>query len=218
MMKKKIKIVSINFDTKVKILIVACVIIAISIIMFSFYYICIDSKQKSEPIEIDNINQIMDLSEYEAEYQIRVAGNRTINTYDVKEVVDLENETYNMNIDDLLNIDINANDTKIQKKNMDNIYITSTKDIVRNNPFSFSSVIECYNLVNSKKIDGSIKKVEQDEKCIYTIQMNEEVIEKVRKIVIYTLKEKCKIIEIKMYNLEENELYTISFKSFIVKK
>ena len=28
----------------------------------------------------------------------------------------------------------------------------------------------------------------------------------------------CKIIEIKMYNLEENELYTISFKSFIVKK
>ena len=88
--------------------------------MFSFYYICIDSKQKSEPIEIDNINQIMDLYQYEAEYQIRVAGNRTTNTYDVKEVVDLENETYNMNIDDLLNIDINANDTKIQKKNMDN--------------------------------------------------------------------------------------------------
>ena len=218
MMKKKIKIVSINFDTKVKILIAVCVIIAISIIMFSFYYICIDSKQKSEQIEIDDINQIMDLYQYEAEYQIRVVGNRTTNTYDVKEVVDLENETYNMNIDDLLNIDINANDTKIQKKNMDNIYITSTKDIVRNNPFSFSSVIECYNLVNSKKIDGSIKKVEQDEKCIYTIQMNEEVIEKVRKIVIYTLKEKCKIIEIKMYNLEENELYTISFKSFIVKK
>ena len=215
MMKKKIKIVSINFDTKVKILIAVCVIIAISIIMFSFYYICIDSKQKSEPIEIDDINQIMDLYQYEAEYQIRVVGNRTKNTYDVKEVVDLENETYNMNIDDLLNIDINANDTKIQKKNMDNVYITSTKDIVRNNPFSFSSVIECYNLVNSKKIDGSIK---QDEKCIYTIQMNEEVIEKVRKIVIYTLKEKCKIIEIKMYNLEENELYTISFKSFIVKK
>ena len=186
--------------------------------MFSFYYICIDSKQKSEPIEIDDINQIMDLYQYEAEYQIRVVGNRTTNTYNVKEVVDLENETYNMNIDDLLNIDINANDTKIQKKNMDNVYITSTKDIVRNNPFSFSSVIECYNLVNSKKIDGSIKKVEQDEKCIYTIQMNEEVIEKVRKIVIYTLKEKCKIIEIKMYNLEENELYTISFKSFIVKK
>lgn len=217
-MKKKIKIVSINFDTKVKILIAVCVIIAISIIMFSFYYICIDSKQNYEPVQIDNINQIMDLSQYEAEYQIRVVGNRTTNTYDVKEVVDLENETYNMNIDDLLNIDINASDTKIQKKNMDNIYITSTKDIVRNNPFSFSSVIECYNLVNSKKIDGSIKKVEQDEKCIYTIQMNEEVIEKVSKIVIYTLKEKCKIIEIKMYNLEENELYTISFKSFIVKK
>ena len=120
----------------------------------------------------------MDLYQYEAEYQIRVAGNRTINTYDVKEVVDLENETYNMNIDDLLNIDINANDTKIQKKNMDNVYITSTKDIVRNNPFSFSSVIECYNLVNSKKIDGSIKKVEQDENELYTISFKSFIVKK----------------------------------------
>ena len=201
-MKNNLKILNITFDTKVKILIIICVLIAIMIIAYSFYFICIDKNHNDNMNTSKKIEEIISAIQYEAEYDITVSGNRTTNCYNVKENVDFENQIYNMIIDDSLNITISSNDTKILK----------------NNVMSFSSIIECFRGVTNNELAGNIKRVEQDNKYIYYIITNEPYIEKVKKIEIYTLKDNCKIIEIKMYNSEEKELYSMVFKSFIVKK
>ena len=72
--------------------------------------------------------------------------------------------------------------------------------------------------LSNKEIKGNIKRIEQDDKFIYQISTDENYIEKVKRIEITTQKENCKITEIKMYNSEENELYSMIFESFMVKK
>lgn len=217
-MKNNLKILNITFDTKVKILIIICVLIAIMIIAYSFYFICIDKNHNDNMNTSKKIEEIISAIQYEAEYDITVSGNRTTNCYNVKENVDFENQIYNMIIDDSLNITISSNDTKILKNNMENDYVIINNEILKNNVMSFSSIIECFRGVTNNKLAGNIKRVEQDNKYIYYIITDEPYIEKVKKIEIYTLKDNCKIIEIKMYNSEEKELYSMVFKSFIVKK
>lgn len=221
-MKQKIKVFSINFDTKVKILIAICVAVAIIIISYSFYYIIIDDNHDTGIVEnkkADNIETILDILSYDAEYDVTVNGNKTTNTYNVKEYIDLENKTFNMLIDDSLNIVINSNDSKITKNGMENEYIVSNDNsILTNNVMSFASIITCVKKISNKEISGNITRVEQDDKYIYRVVTDNCYIEKVKKIEICVLKENCKIIEIKMYNSDENELYSMVFKTFIVKK
>lgn len=216
-MKENIKIFNVTFDTKVKVLIIICVVIATMIICYTFYYIIINEGDASDTKNGD-INSILDIKCYEAEYDITVNGNRTINCYNVKEDVDLENNIYNMVINDTLNISINSTDTKIVKDKMENDYVINTNEILENNAISFSSIISCYKKISNNEIEGNITRIEQDDRYIYCIVTNEEYIKKVKKIQITTLKDNCKIIEIKMYNSDENELYSMVFKSFIVKK
>lgn len=217
-MKENIKILNITFDTKVKIVMSICIVIAIIIIAYSFYYICISRNLVTKNDSVLDISDIMNTICYEAEYDITVNGNKTSNKYNVKENVDFENQIYNMKINDNLDITITSVDTRIVKNQMENEYVVNNEEILRNNVMSFSSVIDCYNKVLNKQVNGSITRIEQDDEYIYSIQTDECYIEKVNKIEIYTLKENCKIIEIKMYNTEEKELYSILLKSFIVKK
>lgn len=213
------KILNITFDTRVKILIVICVIIALTIISYSFYYICIrENKEEIETPKVENIEEILDVLCYESKYNVTVNGNKTTNTYDVVENVDLENNIYNMVIDGTLMISINSDNTSIKKQNMEYEYFTTTGEIFKNNAISFSSIIECIKKISSKEINGNIKRIEQDNKFIYQISTDESYIEKVNRIEITVEKEKCKITEIKMYNSEGNELYSMIFESFMVKK
>ncbi len=213
------KILNITFDTRVKILVVICVIIALTIISYSFYYICIrENKEEIQPQKIENIEEILDVLCYEAKYDVTVNANKTTNTYNVAENVDLENNTYNMVIDETLTISINSNNTSVKRQNMEYEYFTTTGEILKNNAISFSSIIECIKKISNKEIKGNIKRIEQDDKFIYQISTDENYIEKVKRIEITTQKENCKITEIKMYNSEENELYSMIFESFMVKK
>jgi len=214
-----LKILNITFDTRVKILVVICVIIALTIISYSFYYICIrENKEEIQPQKIENIEEILDVLCYEAKYDVTVNANKTTNTYNVAENVDLENNTYNMVIDETLTISINSNNTSVKRQNMEYEYFTTTWEILKNNAISFSSIIECIKKISNKEIKGNIKRIEQDDKFIYQISTDENYIEKVKRIEITTQKENCKITEIKMYNSEENELYSMIFESFMVKK
>lgn len=214
-MKNNLKIFSITFDTKVKILIIICVIIAITIISYSFYYICINSNKPQE-IETKNIESILDVKSYEAKYSIVVNGNKTTNTYMIFEDVDFENNIYNITVNNDLNISITSDSTKLQKNDMQYEYIS--QEISFKNPVAFSSVINCIKKISSDQIKGKITRVEQNDRYIYEIVTEEEYIEKVKKIEICVLKENCKLFEIKMYNFDEKELYSIAFESFNVKK
>lgn len=214
------KILNITFDTKVKVLVVICVIIAITIISYSFYYICIkDNKEIIELQKIESIETMLDILCYEAKYDVVVKGNKTVNKYNVIENVDFENQTYNMIIDGNLNISINSENTSIKKQNIEYEYFTfNNGEILKNNAISFSSIIECIKKISCNEISGNIKRIEQDNKFIYQITTDESYIEKIKRTDIVVQKDNCKITEIKMYNLEENEVYTMFFESFLVKK
>ncbi len=214
-MKNNLKIFSITFDTKVKILIIICVIIAITIISYSFFYICVSSN-KSQPKEIQSIENMLDVIAYEAKYSIVVNSNKTTNTYMICEDVDFENNIYNITVNNDLNISITSDSTKLQKNDMQYEYIS--QEISFKNPIAFSSIINCIKKISSDQIKGKITRVEQNDRYIYEITTEEEYIEKVKKIEICVLKENCKIFEIKLYNLDEKELYSIDFESFNVKK
>ena len=215
-MKNNLKIFSITFDTKVKILIIICVIIAITIISYSFYYICVNNSNKEQEFESKNVESILDVKSYEAKYSIVVNSNKTTNTYMICEDVDFENNIYNITVNNDLNISITSDSTKLQKNDMQYEYIS--QEISFKNPIAFSSIINCIKKISSDQIKGKITRVEQNDRYIYEITTEEEYIEKVKKIEICVLKENCKIFEIKMYNFDEKELYSIAFESFNVKK
>ncbi len=214
------KILNITFDTKVKILVIICVLIALTIISYSFYYICIKEKETiAEPQKIESIETMLDVLCYEAKYDVVVNSNKTENKYSVSENVDFENQTYDMVIDEKLSISINSENTSIKKQNMEYEYFTfNNGEILKNNAISFSTIIDCIKKISCNEIEGNIKRIEQDDKYIYQILTDKNYIEKVKRTDIVVQKENCKITEIKMYNSEENELYTMIFESFLVKK
>ena len=115
-----------------------------------------------------------------------------------------------------MKINVVSNNTKIENEGLSYEYIN--KDIILNNPISFSSIVECIKRISLNELDGKITRIEQDDKYIYQITTQEEYIEKINKIEICVLKENCKIFEIKMYNLSEKVLYSMIFESFNVKK
>ncbi len=215
-MKNNFKCFSITFDTKVKILIIVCVIVAITIIIYSFYYICINSKSKVAEEKINSIEDMLNVLAYDAKYSVTVNSNKNSNTYEVYEDIDFENNIYNLVINDSLKINVVSNNTKIENEGLSYEYIN--KDIILNNPISFSSIVECIKRISLNELDGKITRIEQDDKYIYQITTQEEYIEKINKIEICVLKENCKIFEIKMYNLSEKVLYSMIFESFNVKK
>lgn len=215
-MKNNFNCFSITFDTKVKILIIVCVIVAITIIIYSFYYICINSKSKVDEEKINSIEDMLNVLAYDAKYSVTVNSNKNSNTYEVYEDIDFENNIYNLVINDSLKINVVSNNTKIENEGLSYEYIN--KDIILNNPISFSSIVECIKRISLNELDGKITRIEQDDKYIYQITTQEEYIEKINKIEICVLKENCKIFEIKMYNLSEKVLYSMIFESFNVKK
>ena len=153
---------------------------------------------------------------YDAKYSVTVNSNKNSNTYEVYEDIDFENNIYNLVINDSLKINVVSNNTKIENEGLSYEYIN--KDIILNNPISFSSIVECIKRISLNELDGKITRIEQDDKYIYQITTQEEYIEKINKIEICVLKENCKIFEIKMYNLSEKVLYSMIFESFNVKK
>ena len=215
---KKIKIVNLNFDTRTKIIMFFCIIIAICIIADSFYTICI-KQGNVENIGGKNIEYYLNAQEYETMFEVCVNSNKNSNTYTVSEQTNLMENTYNFIIDEKLKINIKPNEIKISKEDMDYEYIINNEgNYDLNNFISFSSIINSINKINDKTLNGSIKRVEVNENIVYKISLEDEYIKKVKNIEIIMSKNEEKIQGIKMYDLSGKELYFITFYSFEVKK
>ncbi len=214
---KKIKIIALNFDDKIKILISISIIISVVIIIYSFYNICIENGVKK-----DNASSIEDLSqitEYEAMYTVNVVSNKNSNTYKVKEITNILQNEYTYIIDDVLNINITNNQISISKENIDYKYIIEKiSDYGNSNFLSFSTIIDIINKIENNNIIGNIKRVESNGNIVYKIHTEEEIISKIKDIDIEMSKSEDKIMQIKMYNLDGIEQYLLTFESFIVKK
>lgn len=215
---KKVKIVNLNFDTRTKIVMLFCIIIAICIIAYSFYTICIKNGENYNG-ESQNLEYYLNVQEYKTKFEVCVNSNKNSNTYTVLEETNLVENTYNFTIDEKLNINIKPDEIKISKENIDYEYIINNEEkYISNNFISFSSIINTINKIKDNTLNGNIKRVEVNENIIYKISLEDEYIKKVKNIEIIMSKNEEKIQEIKMYDLDDKEMYFITFSSFEVKK
>lgn len=215
---KKFNVLSINFDTKVKIVMTICIIIAIIIISYSFYNICFKNGIKSEKISLVDINDFLSINCYEAEYEITVNSNKNSNTYNVKESADIENGKYNYVIDNNLYIQINKDEIRLKKENIEYEYVTTLLNNPNNNFISFSTVIEIIRKIQNNSISGNIKRIDSDDNVVYKVTMEDEYIKNISQIEIHLSKSQNKILFLNMFNKDKKEQYSISFVNFTVKK
>lgn len=215
---KNIKIVSLNFDTRTKCVMFFCIVIAICIISYSFYVVCI-KHGGSNTTDESGLEYYLTAKGYEAKFEVCVNSNKNSNTYIVYENTDLQDKTYDFIIDDKVKINIKPNEIKISKENIDYEYIINNEEkYISNNFISFSSIINMINSINQGIIEGSIKRVEVNENIIYKISLQSEYIKKIKSVDIIMSKSDEKMQKIKMYDLNNEELYFITFSSFEVKK
>lgn len=215
---KGIKIFSLNFDTKTKIVMSICIVIAICIITYSFYTICI-KQGKTENIGEKTLEYYLNAQEYETEFNITVNSNKNSNTYYIYEKANLSENTYEFVIDEKLRINVSSNEIKLSKENIDYEYITSVEnEYLSNNFISFSSIIKTIEKIKDNTINGTIKRIEVNENVIYKISLQQEYIKKVGRIELTMSKNEENIQEIRMYDFNDNEMYVICISNFIVKK
>lgn len=215
---KKFNVLSINFDTKVKIVMTICIIIATIIISYSFYNICLKNGIKSEKISLVDINDFLSINCYDAEYEITVNSNKNSNTYNVKESTDMENGKYNYVIDNNLYIQINKDEIRLKKENIEYEYVTTLLNNPNNNFISFSTVIEIIRKIQNNSISGNIKRTDSDDNVVYKVTMEDEYIKNISQIEIHLSKSQNKIMFLNMFNKDKKEQYSISFVNFTVKK
>ena len=215
---KKFNVLSINFDTKVKIVMTICIIIATIIISYSFYNICLKNGIKSEKISLVDINDFLSINCYDAEYEITVNSNKNSNTYNVKESADIENGKYNYVIDNNLYIQINKDEIRLKKENIEYEYVTTLLNNPNNNFISFSTVIEIIRKIQNNSISGNIKRIDSDDNVVYKVTMEDEYIKNISQIEIHLSKSQNKIMFLNMFNKDKKEQYSISFVNFTVKK
>lgn len=214
---KNIKIVNLNFDTRTKFVMLFCIIIAICIIIYSFYIVCI--KHGDEEKQFIGLEGYINSKVYQAEFEVCVNSNKNSNTYKVSENTNLEEKTYDFIIDEKMKINIKPNEIKIFKENIDYQYIINNEQKYSENNFiSFSTIINLVNSINQNLISGHIKRVEINENIVYKILLENEYIKNVKNIEIIMSKQEEKLQKIKMYDLNDKELYFITFSKMEVKK
>lgn len=213
---KKINIVNLSFDKKTKIVMLICIIIAICIIIYSFYYICIENGIKTNVL--NSIENLANICEYNIEFNVKVYSNKNEDEYKVIENSNILENRYSFLIDDELNIQINSNEIKISKKNIDYQYLIERGEYKNNNFISFSSIINIIKGINNQSISGNIKKVELDGKIKYKICTDEEYINKIKSIELIMSDNEEKVEIINMYDSENKEKYVITINNFILKK
>ena len=215
---KKFNVLSINFDTKVKIVMTICIIIATIIISYSFYNICLKNGIKSEKISLVDINDFLSINCYDEEYEKTENSNKHSNTYNVKESTDMENGKYNYVIDNNLYIQINKDEIRLKKENIEYEYVTTLLNNPNNNFISFSTVIEIIRKIQNNSISGNIKRTDSDDNVVYKVTMEDEYIKNISQIEIHLSKSQNKIMFLNMFNKDKKEQYSISFVNFTVKK
>lgn len=204
------KIISFNFDTKVKIIICVSCFIAMCIILYFAYYLffTIGRDNYLEEFKIENIIA------FEANYEITIKSNLNENKYKVKESTDKENNMYILNIENGLSLELNNDEILIKKDNIDYEYKTNLLNTY--NYINLSDVFDIYCKVLDGQIDGVVTKVQNNNVLEYSIKTEGEVFFKIFEIKIVTIDNK--IHNVIFLDNELNPCYKLEIKDFRVKK
>ncbi len=212
----KIKFCTFNFDDKIKVLISISIIIAITIICYSFYYICI-RKDGDAYNYVSNEFSIEEVNSFNASFCVTIYSNKNVNRYSIDEEVNKQENTHFLQIDQNMEIKVTQSESIIKMKNIDYEYNFTDYISNRYNLISISSVIDLINDIKAKVIDGDIKLIEKDGYRYTNINLKSEI-SKVKNIEIKYLVEDNSLIEINMLDNEKNPRVIMNINKFEVKK
>lgn len=184
---KKFFWLNIKFENLVKFVILICTIIAITIICVAFYYVFSKSKKEENEFCIDNL---ISISGFEASYDVTIYSNINVNKYNVLERADFMSDSYNIKVDDGIEINSNGNKAVIDYDGANTSYSYCLEENTLN-VISLSYII--------KNINSDYEKRENDLDYIYSVKIDNELFNYYE---IYVSKLESKINKICIYNHE----------------
>lgn len=209
---EKFKAYTLTFDFKVKIIIAMSVMLAITIIIYSFYIICIKNDDLIvEENKMISIEDIIEINEYEAEYTLKVVSNKNENEYEIHEIANLQEEKYEYGLDGSIRIKVEKDISTLFNDNISKNFEFKGQNKY-NNFVSLASIIK-YLRDNPQ---SKIIKNECDNDIKYIIDVT-DLFPDITSVDIL-VDSSCKINEIKMYNKDSNVIYHLIYKVFKVKK
>lgn len=204
-----IRIVSISFDKRTKIIMGISIIIAICIMIFNFYNIIIKNENE---IDVKNI-ELENICEFEAIYTVEVNSNKNMNEYKVKENCNLENNVSNIEIENGIILKNDENELVITDKNNTLEYKTPLDFNMDINYIFIGNIIEIYRKLKNNIISGKIEKINEDNFVTYICYFDEKNMNRLE-----IKMEDNVIVEIVIYDIEDNVKNYIKIDNFVVKK
>lgn len=204
-----VNIIAISFDRRTKIIMAISVVIAVCIMSYNFYNIII----KEEDTENKGMEEIEKILEFEANYNIEIHSNKTINSYDVNEEINYLKNYDRFELEDFI-IEKNGMETNIKYKSDLNekktVYIV---DESINNYCSLGEILKLYKNIKSKNIDGKIEVIKKDNNVSFMLSFKNKSIFSIEIII-----ENNMINKVYVYSKENEIMYYIKVNDFKVKK
>ncbi len=204
-----IKIISLEFDKRTKIIMCIAIIIAFCIMAYNLYNIVVKNSVVSQinPIEFYNV------LEFEATYSVKVNSNKNSNTYSVVENTSYENNTSKLAFDNGITIEKNDKLVSIKDYTVSLEYSFDFDYTSKYNYVSIGDIIYLYNQINNQEVQGKIEKIEKDGNVTFKLYITDKAICLIEIKVVNS-----NLCEIVMYDNENNIKYYIKIDDFIVKK
>lgn len=204
-----VNIIAISFDRRTKIIMAISVVIAVCIMSYNFYNIII----KEEDTENKGMEEIEKILEFEANYNIEIHSNKTINSYDVNEEMNYLKNYDRFELEDFI-IEKNGMETNIKYKSdlneKNTVYIV---DESINNYCSLGEILKLYKNIKSKNIDGKIEVIKKDNNVSFLLSFENKSIFSIEIII-----ENNMINKVYVYSKENEIMYYIKVNDFKVKK
>ena len=204
-----VNIIAISFDRRTKIIMAISVVIAVCIMSYNFYNIII----KEEDTENKGMEEIEKILEFEANYNIEIHSNKTINSYYVKEEINYLKNYDRFELEDFI-IEKNGMETNIKYKSdlneKNTVYIV---DESINNYCSLGEILKLYKNIKSKNIDGKIEVIKKDNNVSFLLSFENKSIFSIEIII-----ENNMINKVYVYSKENEIMYYIKVNDFKVKK
>ena len=204
-----VNIIAISFDRRTKIIMAISVVIAVCIMSYNFYNIII----KEEDTENKGMEEIENILELEANYNIEIHSNKTINSYCIKEEINYLKNYDRFELEDFI-IEKNGMETNIKYKSdlneKNTVYIV---DESINNYCSLGEILKLYKNIKSKNIDGKIEVIKKDNNVSFMLSFENKSIFSIEIII-----ENNMINKVYVYSKENEIMYYIKVNDFKVKK
>lgn len=204
-----VNIIAISFDRRTKIIMAISVVIAVCIMSYNFYNIII----KGENTENKGTEEIENILEFEANYNIEIHSNKTINSYGINEEINYLKNYDRFELEDFI-IEKNGMETNIKYKSdlneKNTVYIV---DESINNYCSLGEILKLYKNIKSKNIDGKIEVIKKDNNVSFMLSFENKSIFSIEIII-----ENNMINKVYVYSKENEIMYYIKVNDFKVKK